>query len=364
MFSLFINDLGNLLTATQLGLPLKEEIISCIFFADDLVIISKNEKSLDTLLDITRTYFKQHRLFISETKSKILSYNATTEEIQFRGTQSSSITLQQIISFKYLGIPINSKPYCLFKDFNEQAKRRAKQYMASILSLVKSGPDRADLAYTIWTSCAIPAILYGAEVIPLTQGTINEIEACQSKVGKFILQTPKNSADVTVNIDAGLKPVWSIIAEKVHLYAARTLKREASFWPRMAIAMSLDIGYSSPYTRNLLKWKEKVNTNLLSITHIKGACNRAAIQSVLRDKDDHPSTFAMNPPGSTSSNRWFRRKSWISDSCLSKVICLFRSCNANLGNRGPTKDGRFYKFCPLCLPNGVEVENNEVIKIN
>ena len=45
---------------------------------------------------------------------------------------------------------------------------------------IKSGPDRSNLAYTLWNAVALPSILYGSEVIPLTQGTINEIEKCQS----------------------------------------------------------------------------------------------------------------------------------------------------------------------------------------
>ena len=79
--------------------------------------------------------------------------------------------------------------------------------MSSVLSFVKTGPDRSELAYTLWTRCALPSILYGSEVIPLTVSTISEVERCQAAVGKFILQIPRRSSNVSIRIDAGLKPV-------------------------------------------------------------------------------------------------------------------------------------------------------------
>ena len=326
-----------------------------------MVLLGKNRKALDKLMNMTREYFTHHKLDISEQKSKIMSFDAATNQCTFQGNQPHSITLQQIVSFKYLGIPISCKPYCMFKDYNEQVKNRARKYLASVISLVKSGPDRSDLAYALWTSCAVPSILYGAEVIPLTQGTIKEIETCQSKVGKFILQTPNSTADVSANIDAGLKPIWSIIAEKVLTYASKTLKQPESFWPRRALSLNISMGYDSPYTRNLIHWKTKVDTTLLSIPKIKKATNRAAILSILKQCETLPTVFAMSTPSSTSKHCWFKKKQWVSDSSISKILCLFRACNASLGNRGPTKDGQFFKNCPLCSKAGVETKNNEAV---
>ena len=85
-------------------------------------------------------------------------------------------------------------------------KRKALSYLASVLSMAKTGPDRSEMAYMAWTRIAVPAILYGAEVIPLIQDTINTIERCQNQVAKFMLQIPQSSSNVSVCIDAGLQP--------------------------------------------------------------------------------------------------------------------------------------------------------------
>jgi hypothetical protein len=152
-----------------------------LFFADDIVILGKNRPALDKLMLTTRSFFKTHHLQLSTTKSKIMSYNSYSGKTTFTGNQDlDSITLEAVAIFKYLGISLSSSPYGFFRAHNETTKARALQYLQSVLSLVKTGPDRADLAYTLWSNCALPAILYGCEVIPLNQGTIQEIEKCHT----------------------------------------------------------------------------------------------------------------------------------------------------------------------------------------
>ena len=209
------------------------------------------------------------------------------------------------------------------EDYNKLVREKAKRYLASVLSLSRAGPDRSSLAYTLWTSVALPAILYGAEVIPMTKGTIDDIESCQSLIGKFILQVPRSTSNVAAQIDAGLKPVWSLIAQKVLKYANNTAQKPLSNWARLAFRQNLDMGYNSSYTRYFLDWKQKLDTTILSSKQIEKAANRAAIKSVVGGQKTQKSLFAMSLPSTNQTQRWFKMKSWINDSCLSKVELLF-----------------------------------------
>ena len=361
LFSLFISNLGMDLNSSGLGIDLKGVNVSCVFFADDLVLIGRCDSALSSLMDITRTYCTYHKLKISEKKSKIMAYNATTGKITFKGSQQSSISLDEVISFKYLGVPLGCKPYSLFKAFNEQVKKRSQSYLSSVLSLVRLGPDRAELAFALWTSAALPSILYGCEVIPLTQSTISEVERCQAQVGKFMLQLPRSSANVSACLDGGLKPVWAVVAEKVLLYACNTMKKPLGYWPRLAMTWNMETGVKSPYTKYLLKWRCLTNAGLLSGKLIKKSVNESAIKDVLKQQKQYSSVFAMSPPDPTRKIEWFKPKAWVSDSSSSKIVARFRACNASLGNRGPTKDGQFYRLCPLCSKDGVDAPNNEVV---
>ena len=358
-----MNSLGKELNSSGRGIDLGNANISALFFADDLVLVGKSRSDLDELMTITRKYCANHRLGISEKKSKLMSHDAITGKTTFEGsTKFSPLTLDQVLAFKYLGVPLSCSPRRLFKSYNEQVTKRAQNYLSSVLSLVKTGPDRSELAYTLWTCCALPSILYGAEIMPLTQNTIAEVEKCQAAVGKFMLQIPRSSANVSSFIDAGLRPIWSVIAEKVLLYARKTMAKPLSNWSKLAMNENISLGSASPYTKYLLKWKAATDTFNAPPKLIKSAVKRAAIIDVLdQQRSTSITTFAMNGPGNSSTNAWFKPKGWVSDSGFSKIIAQFRSCNSGLGNRGPTKDGQFFKLCPLCAKDEVTALNNEVI---
>ena len=290
-------------------------------------------------------------------------HDAETGNTIFSGSHIfPPVTLEKVLQFKYLGIHLSVSPYGLFKAYNKEVKKKAQNYLYSVLNLVRSGPDRSDLSFTLWTRCALPSILYGCEIIPLLQSTIQEVERCQALVGKFILQISRNSANVCSAIDGGLRPVWSIVAEKTLLYADTIMCRDSTYWPRKAMDENLSLGSQSPYVKHLLKWKTACSSFGLGRSQIKSSVHRAAIVSVLGlQKDSSVSTFAMNGPGFSIKDDWWRPKSWVNDSCFTRIFAEFRSCNSGLGNRGPTKDGRFFKLCPLCSSAGKTALNNEVI---
>ena len=289
-------------------------------------------------------------------------HNADTGKMTFTGSNTEPpITLDKVLQFKYLGIPLSVSPYGLFKAFNDQVKQKSQNYLYNVLSLVRSGPDRSELAYTLWTRCALPSILYGCEIIPLRQSTLHDVERCQALVGKFILQIPRNSSNVCSSLDAGLPPVWSVIAEKTLLYAHKIMGRNPSYWPKKAMGENIALGNKSPYLKHLIKWKRATSSFSSCPRQVKASVQRAAVISVLEDqRASCVSTFAMNGPGHSLKDRWFRPKSWVNDSSLSKIFAEFRSGNSGLGNRGPTKDGRFFKLCPLCQSEGIVALNNEV----
>ena len=239
-----------------MGIGLGANNISSIFFADDLVLIGSSKEALKELVDITTQFFYTHRLELSQKKSKIMTHDAATGQTSFQGSHSQPlITLDEVATFKYLGVPLCAAPRNMFQSYNTQVRERAQHFLARVLSLVKTGPDRSCLAYTLWTKIALPSILYGCEILPLTQGTINEVEKCQAVVGKLMLQIPRSSASVSVHIDAGLKPVWAVIAERVMLYSLTVMSKPSSFWPKTAMTENISDGQKSPYFRYLMKWK-------------------------------------------------------------------------------------------------------------
>ena len=182
LFAIFIMELGYILNTTGYGISMKFLIIVAILFADDLVILLKNKKDLNTVIGLVRKFFLVHRLEMSQSKSKIMSNEYEVgETVEFQGTEAmAQIKLEAVCSFRYLGIPINCSTRQFLKNFNELVKSKAKRYIASVFSMSRSGPDRGSLAYTLWTRVALPSILYGTEIMPLDKVTLRSLEKFSS----------------------------------------------------------------------------------------------------------------------------------------------------------------------------------------
>ena len=70
----------------------------------------------------------------------------------------------------------HSRPTYFAKDFNSVVRTKADRYHCCLLSLVRSGPDRSQTALLLWRLVALPSILYGTEVMPLTKATVDHIQ--------------------------------------------------------------------------------------------------------------------------------------------------------------------------------------------
>ena len=121
------------------------------------------------------------------------------------------------------------------------------------------------------------------------------------------------------------------------------------------------MGNKSQYYRYLLRIKRTYGAFGLSQAQIKNKLDQAAIEDVLSQlKRSNTSMFATSTPGRCSRYQWFRAKTWVNDTASSKLYNEFRTCNTRMGNRGPTKDGRLFKLCPLCKEKGHDFPNNEI----
>ena len=270
----------------------------------------------------TLIFFKLHHLEISVNKTKIMVKDGP-ENIVFYGTDDlGPVAFEAVCKFKYLGITLDTSARCFVKEFNENVKRKAERYFYSVLSLSRTGPDRTKVAYTLWTACALPSILHGAEIMPISETTLSALERLNAQVGKFILQIPRSSANSTALIDAGLKPVWAVIAERTLLYAKSLMNKPKGYWPKIALTDNLQEGLKSHYTSYLTKWMSLCHTSLTTKQSIKKSVLRASINSIKKQNSKTQLTcFAMNLPDS-SKQKWFSPRTWVCDSINSKTIPL------------------------------------------
>ena len=358
MFSLFLNDLDSKLNETKLGIQIADVTVSAIFFADDIVLISKNKKGMNKLLAIVTNWTIAWKMHISLTKSKFMSNPAGSMEIPMLNTSNNNIeSIKEIMFFKYLGVNVEIAPWQMYKKYNEHVLAKARNYMYAIISLSKDGPDRSEVARCLWLNCALPSILYGVECNILKKGTLDALERIQSRVGKFILQLPPKATNVTANLDAGLKPMKYQIIQRQLMYHARLLTLPASWWVRKAYSEQVSLGMSSKYMRVLTKTRIENGVLNANKRNIELKLQKNAEKHVFEEaKKCKKSSILMVEP-----TVQFQMKPWVEDTELSKTLLMFRGSDAGLGNRAPLPNGRKIKICELCKDLDTSPRlNNEV----
>ena len=161
LFSLYIASLGTALHNTKLGIGIGAELITALFFADDLVLISGTPKSgMIKLLRLVDTFCKDNSMSLATSKTFII-LNATYN-VHWPINED---TIEEVLVAKYLGVNIQLRGRSMIGQYEELMIRRAKSYAYSIMNLTRGGLDRALIAKRIWETCAIPAILYCVEAI-------------------------------------------------------------------------------------------------------------------------------------------------------------------------------------------------------
>ena len=102
LFVLFIASLGVVLDRTKLGVELGGMILTALFFADDLLLLSRTPKhGMNSLLRVVSQFCKDMKMILSTSKTYILtnSRNQGSWKVE-------EDTIEEILVAKYLGVSI------------------------------------------------------------------------------------------------------------------------------------------------------------------------------------------------------------------------------------------------------------------
>ena len=104
LFNIFVNDIAVLFENIQCEpARIDEQNVSCLFYADDLVILSESEKGLQHSLNKLNDYCNKWKLKVNESKTKIMVVQKGRNKSNVKLTFGQT-TLEQVTEYKYLGI--------------------------------------------------------------------------------------------------------------------------------------------------------------------------------------------------------------------------------------------------------------------
>ena len=346
LFSLYMAGLGERLHAMKEGVNFNGQVISALFFADDLVLISRTRvRGMERMLKEVSRFCKGVYMKLSIEKTVILSNGQVG---QVWKVELGTPDLEATLAGKYLGVDIQVKGRNLVKPREERMLQIAQKYANTIMGVTRAGLDRALVAHTLWERCAIPAVLYAVEAMLVTDGVVDKLDSIQHQVARFILQLPRSTAKVAGYMDAGFKPIKDRIRERVALYVWGILHKKCD--PILNQVFDAATAAHDPWARMVGDLVSELGFEAFNgpKSRLKKRLTEVAIQGVLRQKKRFVSLNCLPNP-----QIWFKLQPHVCDSKAGGLLNRIRAGDAGLGNRRPNIHGSTTKWCPLCLNKGL-----------
>ncbi|CAG2240243.1 unnamed protein product [Mytilus edulis] len=163
LFAVFVDDLVTEINRIGKGINIGTDSLSCLLYADDIVLISDTVDGLQSLLHCVTDWSKTWRLKVNTDKTKIMHVRKASKPKNDYEFQLNNMTLETVSKYRYLGLVITEN-----LDYKETTNELVSSGSRSLGSLVSKyyAMDGMDFdTYTkIFDSTVLPILEYGSGV--------------------------------------------------------------------------------------------------------------------------------------------------------------------------------------------------------
>lgn len=246
LFALYVVAWGEELHACREGFTIGNVVISVLFFADDIILISTTPQGLRRMMDICVKHSRLLLMTISQKKSQVISPLKNTWDLYDENGQVFAC-LDKVAMYKYLGLETFSTMGRTSHYKQSKCVKVVRRYKGAILNFSRRGPDIIDMAVVAWRNIAIPSILYGTETILFSELSVSKIQQLQNQVFKAVLGLPITAHNVAAEVLLGI-PTFQEMLYKVQLkFYTRVMGMEDTKFAYQAMMEHVGGNWESPY---------------------------------------------------------------------------------------------------------------------
>ena len=351
LFALYISEMGQDICLSNEGFRVGREVVSGLFFADDLVLLAREPDGLLRLLTLVKRHADSLCMKINtdKDKSEVISPDGEEGDLWqvMDGDGNTVLSLCQVLKYKYLGTTTMDSMHKIGTEKQKQCITKAHRYKGSCMFMSRDGPDVVDMIMATWCNVAIPAILYGTEMVPFSETTILEIERTQNQIAKYALGLPLSTPGICAQFELGMKSFRHLLYEHQLKFYVRVLNLDERRWVKQALLDHLSMRWRSPYVKYIHSIRTKVGLFDLpmKLKNLSAYLNEYFVCSA------NAALASYSLPWIKPIKR-FRRQEYVREAAASTTISEFRYNVANMGHRYP-RIGQVgvHQYCPLCPGN-------------
>ena len=162
LFNLFIDKLTTLFDKTCDPVNLAGEDLSCLLWADDLVLLSSSPEGLQNSINKTCAFYDSLGLELNTKKTKVMVFNARGIKINNNIFQANGSILEVVDNYQYLGIKLKPSGSLQFAA-NELYDKASKAWFAISNILYQHKKLAVKKALQLFDSLVRPIYLYAVE---------------------------------------------------------------------------------------------------------------------------------------------------------------------------------------------------------
>ena len=216
LFALYMNDLVDTFNDSCDQVTLNSTKISCLMYADDIVLLSNSAVGLQNLLNRLEQFCDKWNLTVNVRKTKIMIFNKTGRLMKHIPFTYKNENIDIVNEYKYLGIIF--KPSGSFTAAAKYLSNKALKALFCIRQALDSDGANTVLQLKLYEACVKPILLYCSEIwsLDLIKDVNNEVEKryekiipekIQTKFCKYTLGVYKTASNNASRGELGLYPV-------------------------------------------------------------------------------------------------------------------------------------------------------------
>lgn len=215
-FNLFVRDLPDIFDATCCPVNIHDTSLSCLMFADDLVLLSESPTGLQNCLNKLYHYCSKWNLRVNLKKTKVVIFNKTGKLLKSFQFHYNNKLVDIDKSYCYLGIIFTCSG-----SFTEAIEHLCNQAQKALFKLKQKGEllSHIKTAFKLFDTLILPILGYCAEIwLPyfckeLTEGKLYNlcdklhIEKLHLKFCKYLLGVHRKATNTAVRAELGRYPL-------------------------------------------------------------------------------------------------------------------------------------------------------------
>ena len=164
LFCIFLDDIVDYIDTTTDAPQLANQNVNCLMYADDLVLLSKTETGMQTMLEKLNRYCETWHLEINKKKTKIMIFNKSSNKSKQDNYNFclGNHKLNLCCEYTYLGIKFTRLGN--LKEAAIQLKEKAQKAWFAVRSILNSNKiHKPNLWLKLFDTMVKPILTYGGE---------------------------------------------------------------------------------------------------------------------------------------------------------------------------------------------------------